>query len=212
MAILDLPEFIGQYGFVSVSFGLGLGVSFDATAGGEILRMGHGADLFSGQVSMRPYPHHDTSALAAVMEHLQRPGEYFLIYNMPLSGPKSDPRGAILGAASPMINSVDATDARKVILAGLPGGYVLGRGDMVGYQVGSVYGLNRIYSVSGPASAAGEIAVQFSHPTVPGAAGQVAQLKKPTCKAVVIPGSFRGVDNRPAISGGVSFSWRQTLR
>jgi len=145
---------------------------------------------------------------------MDQPGATFLCNDPRQIGPASDPTGSILGSRTVTVHSV-ASNLRELRLTGLPSGYVLSAGDMLGFQYGSNpvrYALHRI-AVDGTASSGGLTPFIEIVPNLrPGAvAGLMVSLIRPACKARLMPEPNYG-SGRQALSRGASFDFIQTLR
>ncbi len=145
---------------------------------------------------------------------MDQPGATFLCHDPRQIGPARDPTGAILGSRTVTIHLV-ARNLRELRIAGLPNGYVLSSGDMVGFQYGSSpvrRALHRIL-VDGTALSTGLTPMLEVVPNLrPGAvAGLAVSLHRPACKARLLPEPTYG-SGRQALSRGASFDFIQTLR
>jgi hypothetical protein len=145
---------------------------------------------------------------------MDQPGATFLCHDRRQIGPASDPTGSGLGSRTVTIHSV-ASNLRELRLTGLPSGYVLSAGDMLGFQYGSSpvrYALHRIV-VGGTASSSGLTPMLELVPNLrPGAvAGMTVSLIRPARKARLLPEPSYG-SGRQALSRGASFDFIQTLR
>ena len=114
-----------------------------------------------------------------------------------------------------MIDTLNA-DNRRLKISGLPANYVLTLGDIIGFTYGSSptrYALHQVASVSVTASGAGLTDwVELDPPIRAGATTSTAvALDRPTCKAVLVPGSHTPAKVR-RIGEGASFRFIQTLR
>ena len=182
------------------------------TRGGEILTAELGASLWAGKIELGPMPHAEVRALTPLINLLSRPGASFLVAHSARMRPLLDPTGAILGAATPSVLAVGAS-ARELSLTGLPAGYALSAGDLVGFTYGGRSGLHELVSAV-TANGAGQTALfEVTPPIRPGlTAGTAVQLSSPRCKAVIDPGSVALGAASNTITSGVSFAWTQTLR
>lgn len=181
---------------------------------GSILKGSLGAALWQGEATIARAYHRDLAAVEARLAKLMRPGETFLAHDPRHIGPRADPGGVILGAATPVIHTVAANN-REIRIAGLPAGYVLSAGDLVGWTFGADplrYWLGR--AVTGAtASGAGLTPLfevtPFVRPGVVAGATQV-QLIRPPIKAVLESAEYgSGV---PLFTQGASLRFIQTLR
>lgn len=212
---LSLAGFMDLLSVQRVSMSLGESVIQSTTRGGEILRSDIGARLWGGTVTVAPSTRAEMDQQVALAEALLEAGGSFMIARKSRIGPQYDPTGAILAAATPVINAISA-DRRDLSIGGLPGGYVLTRGDLVAFSYGTDpvrYALHRVL-VTRSASGPGNLTQLSLAPLIrPGATtGAAVTLVRPFCKAVVVPGSFTPDFEGADLSEGFSFDWRQALR
>ena len=73
-----------------------------------------------------------------------RSGSSVLLYDPSKTHPADDPDGSILGASTPQISSLDATDARLMAISGLPANYQLRFGDHIGIVQSGLYMLHSV--------------------------------------------------------------------
>lgn len=185
------------------------------TRGGDVLTASMGASLWQGSVVAVAAGRRDTAALQAQFEYLEETISPFLIHPTLICVPAYDPTGEILGSAVPVIQSLSSDDRHKLRLGGLPPGYRLRRGEMLGLTYGSDptrYALHRIYTPTVTASGSG-VTPQFTVvPHIrPGAlVGARVTLHRPVCKALIVPGSIDWPSN--SAIGQLGFSFIQTLR
>ena len=182
------------------------------TRGGEILTAELGASLWSGKIELGPMTHAETRALTPLINLLSRPGASFLVAHSARTRPLLDPTGAILGAATPSVLALGST-SRELSLTGLPAGYALSAGDLIGFTDGGRYGLHELVSAV-KANGSGQTALfEVTPPLRPGlTTGTAVQLSSPRCKAVLDPGSVALGAASHTITSGVSIAWTQTLR
>lgn len=210
---LSVAEFFEQLPLAGISFKPGDHRTFSETGGGEVIAAGAGKRLWGGQITIDKDYHDLIAAVDADLAALEEPGASFLIYDARKPYPISDPTGAILGAATPTIASLNANN-RELTVSGLPAGYVLSKGDYIGWTYGANptrYALHRI-AVGGAANGSGvspsiEVTPFIREGVSTGAA--VSLIRVP-CKAV-IPQAQYGA-GRSEVSEGGSFQWQQTLR
>lgn len=181
--------------------------------GGDIIKSRLGASLWQGQASIAAAKHRNAAAYEVALSRLERPGETFFVHDARFNGPIMDPGGVILGAATPVIHTLNA-DNRRMRISGLPGGYMLSVGDYIGWQYGASpvrYALHRIETAA-TASGAGLTPLFAVEPFIrPGsAAGAAVVLVRPACKAIITEATYGGASLN--ITSGASFSWTQTLR
>jgi len=185
----------------------------EATEGGEIFTASRGPRLWQAEFTLAPGAHADIDFDEARLSLLTMPGASFFAYDPRRTGPRDDPDGTILGANAPTISSVAYRD---IGISGLPAGYVLRRGDYIGWSYGTSpirYALHRAVSTA-TASGAGVIsAIEVVPPVRPGlTVGTAVSLRRPVCKMVVQPGSVSVGVGSGMISAGATFRATQTLR
>lgn len=207
-------DFFNGLKVAACTFDLPGGLQMSRTAGGEIITADLGARLWRGTVTLADMRHADAVKVQAMLNRLTDSGASFLAYDPAHWRPAYDPTGALLGAAAVTINSLPT--ARELTLAGLPAGYVLTPGDYLSWNYGSSPVRRAFHQVvvGGTANGSGITPALEVVPEIrPGsAAGASVLINQPYCKAVVVPGSFKGRSSRPAISGGMQFDFIQTLR
>ena len=144
---------------------------------------------------------------------LRGAGRNFLAYDTRRPRPVSDPTGSILGASSPLLDTLNVNN-RDLRISGLPAAYVLKQGDYLGFSYGSGRrALHRVVPTTVTASGAGLTPLFEVVPMIrPGAVVATAvTLIKPVIKATVDPGSVnRGVTGA-WVTTGASFRFSQTL-
>ncbi|MEZ5752862.1 MAG: hypothetical protein R3D60_13160 [Paracoccaceae bacterium] len=129
----------------------------------------------------------------------------FLMHDPERPGPRLDPNGATLGAASPSVASIGADG---VSLKGLPAGYVLSRGDLLSIAHGSA-GQRGLY-VLGETITADGTGVTPVAATLPrlrsiAAADDPVGLINPTGLMLVVPGSYDAGEPNGVIRRGMRF-------
>jgi hypothetical protein len=212
---LSLANLFNGLAKAETRFFLGEATSVTETQGGEILQAAYGARLWQGSITVRGNPYVDLDSLLARAELLMQAGASFRVSQSVRSGPLLDPEGIALGGAMPTITAV-AGNNRDITLAGLPAGYVLSQGDLMSFQYLSApvrHALHRIVT-SATANGSGVIgSVEVMPPLRAGFATPIAiDLISPSCKAVIVPGSFKDPATSRAVKTTFSFDWRQTLR
>jgi hypothetical protein len=210
---LTLAQFYDWLPISRVTVRLGRAVTFSETAGGARISHQRGARLWGGKIILDKDSHATWAAIEARLALLEEPGASFLLRDPRMHGPIADPFKIALGAATPVIQAV-AADMRSLDISGLPAGYVISEGDLLGFE----YGLNPIrYAyhrvafgavADGTGLAAGIEVAPFLRPGVP--IGGTVTLGTPVLKAT-IPEADYGA-SRAVISQGGSFDWMQTLR
>lgn len=210
---LTAAQFMGLSRVQSARFWLPDGVVTEATEGGEVFSANRGPRLWQAEFVLARGHHSKVDFDEARLSLLAMPGASFLAYDPRRTGPQDDPEGAILGAAAPFISTVGYRD---IGISGLPAGYVLRRGDYIGWTYGSSptrYALHRAVTTA-TASGLGVIsAIEVVPPVRPGlTVGAAIALHRPVCKMVVEPGSVMAGVGSGMISAGATFRARQTLR
>jgi|AntRauTorckE5430_2_1112549.scaffolds.fasta_scaffold17752_2 hypothetical protein len=181
------------------------------TAGGSQLSASLGDSVWRGSFETPPTNvRAETAAIDALLSVLDRAGSSFLVYDPSKPYPADDLTGSITGSATVTIRSLSSSDARVMALNGLPNGFSLRAGDLIGWTYGSSptrYALHRLVE-----DASGTDAFEVTPFIQPGAsAGAAVTLIKPVMKAVLLPNPGFG-SHRAVISSGKQFSFVQTLR
>lgn len=196
---IDLPDSLAKSG---------------ETGGGDILTADIGHRLWKGDILIADINHADAEDAASRISVLRAAGRSFFVYDKARPGPRQDPDGSILGAATVRIQSI-ASNNRDVVLYGVPVGYVLSTGDKLSFAYGSNpirHAYHRMVT-GGAANGAGQVAIEVDPPIQAGAVPDiVVTLVKPVCKAVYVPGSFTPGSSQGTRTTGIKFSWQQTLR
>ena len=183
----------------------------DQTAGGTILKASMGDTLWQGTVSLADDSDFDRGTeLEALMSLVSRAGASFLMYDTRKCYPKADPGGSIISGSSPTIDTIDS-DNRRLSLTGLPGGYIISAGDMIGFQYSGTYALHRVV-VGGLADGSGNMGLIEVTPFISAnaSAGAAVSLVKPLMKAVMRADPDYGAA-RPGRIMGPGFGFVQTL-
>lgn len=207
------PDFYDSAKLISYGFQLSVPKAIARLADGTVIPSSLGASLWQGMARIKQASHADAAALEVALSRLERPGQTFLVYDARYNGPRMDPGGVILGAATPTIHALNA-DNRRLRVTGLPGGYVLSVGDWIGWQYGIDpvrYALHRV-ETEATASGAGLTPFFAVEPFIrPGVVvGTSVVLVRPACKAIITEASYGNGAAR--ITSGASFNWTQTLR
>lgn len=211
---LSHAQFLGALRVEEVTFRLSHPQEHTRLGDGSVISASLGASLWTGTIRLAQASHPRHAQMEALIALMDQPGATFLCHDPRQIGPANDPTGSILGSRTVTIHSV-ASNMRELRLTGLPSGYVLSAGDMLGFQYGANpvrYALHRIV-VGGTASSGGLTPLMEVVPNLrPGAVtGLVGQLLRPACKARLLPDPTYGA-GRQALSRGASFDFIQTLR
>jgi len=208
--MIDTEVFAGLR-VADAAFALNVPVRVNRLGGGQVIPASQGAALWQGRVTLVDGYHRDAAAVEAAIMRLKRPGVTFLAYDTRFLGPEADPSGAILGAATPTIHTITGTALR---IAGLPGGYIIRRGDLIGWNYGTSpvrYALHRAWSPESVASAGGLTPLIEVEPLIrPGAVvGAAVTLVRPLIRAQLLVPSYGA--GRPLITAGASLPFVQAL-
>lgn len=211
---LSYPQFLGMLRVEEVTFRLSHPQEHTRLGDGTVISASLGASLWTGTIRLAQANHPRHAQMEALIALMDQPGATFLCHDPRYVGPASDPSGSLLGSRTVTIHSV-ASNTREMRLTGLPSGYVLSAGDMLGFQYGANpvrCALHRIV-VGGVASSGGLTPLMEVVPTLrPGAvAGLTVSLIRPACKVRLLPEPTYGA-GRQALSRGASFDFIQTLR
>lgn len=205
--------FFGGLKVAAVEWSLSRDVSTTRLRDGTVIPIERGAALWQGKVTLAPAYHRNMAEVEARLAKLIGAGQFLLAYDPRHNGPRMDPGGVILGAASPTIHTLHAS-GDQMRVNGLPGGYVLSAGDWIGWTYGSNptrYALHRLVT-GATASLAGLTPLFEVTPRIrPGVAtGAAVVLIRPPIKALIRDAAYgQGV---PLITQGPSFDIIQTLR
>ena len=211
---LSFAQFLGALRVEEVTFRLSHPQEHTRLGDGTIISASLGASLWTGSIRLAQANHPRHAQMEALIALMDQPGATFLCHDPRQIGPASDPTGTSLGSRIVTIHSV-AANLRELRITGLPAGYQLTAGDMLGFQYGSNpvrHALHRIV-VGGASSSSGLTPMLEVVPNLrPGVvAGLQVQLIRPACKARLLPAPSYG-SGRQALSRGASFDFIQTLR
>jgi hypothetical protein len=211
---LSFAQFLGALRVEEVTFRLSHPQEHTRLGDGTVISASLGASLWTGTIRLAQANHPRHAQMEALLALMDQPGASFLCHDPRYVGPASDPTGSVLGSRTVTIHTV-ASNMRELRITGLPSGYLLSPGDMLGFQYGSSpvrHALHRIV-VGGTASGSGLSPLLEVVPNLrPGAvAGLVVSLVRTACKARLLPEPTYG-SGRQAISRGASFDFIQTLR
>lgn len=163
------------------------------------------APRWLARITLGVMPHPEALAVQALLD--LHGSEYpILLHDPRRMAPAADPFGAILGAAMPVIHTVDAGDGFRI--AGLPAGYVLSRGDLIGVRHPDV-GRQALYEVIMPVVTAGTGITPLIHvrprPRPQAAVGQAVQLLQPMALMILQPDSFEPGEPDGFVQRGMRF-------
>ena len=212
---LTLADFWLRLPVSEIAFDLGEAMENNRTAGGQQMSADLGERLWQGRVTLGRLTQAEADEVEPLIELLRQAGRSFIASDLRRPAPRIDPAGAFIGSAAVTMTAV-SSDRRQVTLAGAPAGYVLSRGDYIGFSYGSGpvrHALHRLVeTVTANASGvfpAAEVVPAVRLGTTP---PHAVTLVHPFCKAVIVPGSFAPGRARRGLSEGLSFSFVQSLR
>ena len=210
---LPLSAFLDTLPIQRVTFQLANSVTHSETGGGEVISHRRGARLWAGKIILDKDYHAVWAAIEARLALLEEPGASLLIKDVRMSGPIADRDHSLLGAAVPKIATLDSNN-REMTVKGLPAGYVISQGDLLGFTYGTSpirYAFHRVVT-GGIANGLGITPDIEVIPFIrPGAqVNAVLTLGNPVLKAKLTNAEYG--NSRSIISEGGSMSWTQTLR
>jgi len=211
---LSYAQFLGALRVEEATFRLSHPQEHTRLGDGTLISASLGASLWTGTIRLAQANHPRHAKMEALLALMDQPGASFLCHDPRYIGPASDPSGVILGTRTVTIHTV-ASNMRELRITGLPSGYLLSPGDMLGFQYGSSpvrYALHRIV-VGGTASSGGLTPLIEVIPNLRAGAvaGLTLSLIRPACKARLLPDPSYG-SGRQALSRGASVEFIQTLR
>lgn len=197
-----------------VTFDDPVNVEVNTTGGGEIMRSQLAPQLWVGEARMSTMTRREAGSPDVLLSVLRREGATFYAYDTRRTFPQADPTGAILGAATVLVDL--NPNPREIRLSGLPAGYVLTRGDYLAWDYGSPTtrrALHRVVDATVTASGVGGTSLfEVTPPVRPGVILTAVTLIRAACKAVILPDSVSKGSTRRWMNTGMSFRLQQTLR
>ena len=211
---LQLNEFADGLRVRSQDWDLSENLRSTEDGGGRILTADVGPRLWEGSITVAPDTAAGQRAAQALAQVLRQAGASFLINDRKGKFPAADPDGTMLGAAAVTL-SAPVAGSDTISMAGLPSGYVLTPGDYLSYAYGTAdekVALHQV-TVGGAAADDGTLTIGVVSRVRPGVSdGAAVTLIGASCKAIMVPGSFKAGTIGLASTAGFSFSFRQTLR
>ncbi|MER2507811.1 hypothetical protein [Amaricoccus sp.] len=203
---LSRAAFADQLRIASFRWSLREFVETSGTVGGQPLVNEIAARRWAAEVELAVMTRPGAADLRALFAAIG-PGGTFYLHDATVPGPRADPTGAGLGGAAPVLNTLGG-DNRSLRLAGLPAGYVISRGDMLGFEFGSPArrALHQVVETV-TASGAGVTPLFEVRPFLrPGyATGAAVTLVKPGVRMMLVPGSFDPGTAGPVTVSGMAF-------
>lgn len=217
MAVVTFPlsttEWFGALPISSMAMDPVEHVVTDMSGSGEMLTDDVAPMLWEGSITLGRMLQDEAAHASTMMDLIRPAGRLFWVFDARRPRPKADPTGSILGAATPVIQSLPAGN-REIALSGLPAGYQLVRGDYLGFSyAGGRRALHRVAALSVVANGAGVTpAFEVSTLIRPGAVtGTAVQLVRPAIPCIRKFGSVSTGETRARITEGFTFQFQQTL-
>ncbi|MFD1914110.1 hypothetical protein [Halodurantibacterium flavum] len=210
---LSTDDFLRRLPISRMTFELQEAMEFSETDQGDLITADLGTRLWQGEITLGRITSDEAADAITLIDVLRSAGRSFAAFDTNRPGPRNDPDGAQLGTATV---TVSALSARELRLSGLPAGYVLRRGDYLGWDYGSNpvrRALHKVVDLAAMADPAGTVSFEVVPHLRAGATslGPV-RLLRPWCTAIILPGSTNPGTVSSTITEGASFRWRQTLR
>lgn len=187
-------------------------LTVERSEGGEIFSAERGPRLWQAEFTLAQGHHANVDEIEARLALLAQSGRSFLAHDPRRTGPKADPEGLGLAGFAP---ATSATTAREVTITGLPVGYVISRGDYLGWSYGTNPTRQALHrAVTAPvADGSGAATIEVVPNVRPGTtAGIAVTLIRPVCKMVLVPGSYESGAAARVFTAGATFRAQQTLR
>lgn len=190
------------------------------TGFGELLTADLGTRLWRMRLTIRDGSYSEMERVRSRLNMLRQAGRTVLAHAIPGKFPQHDPKGSILGATIPKLQSVNA-NMRDIVLNGLPANYRIYDGDCLSFQYGTNPVRFAFHQAVIPAAlgyvqatAAGVLPAFEVTPNIRTgyAANANVQLIKPHFKALIVPDSTSMGRTGQRITAGISFTLLQTLR
>lgn len=210
---LSLAQFFDALPIASITMRPGDARSFSETGGGEQIAAQRGTRLWRGTVKIDLDTHTAIAAIEAKLALLEEPGASFLIYDRRKPYPSADPGGLLVQSSTVRIASLNGNN-RELTLKGLPSGYVLTPGDLLGFTYGASplrYALHRVVTGASANGSGTTGSIEVTPYIRQGAAvDAIVTLGKPVCKAQLATADYGS--GRSVITEGGTFDFIQTLR
>lgn len=215
---LNLPQnrFWSQLRINSIKVYLDRPMQIERSGGGGIIGASLGVDLWKADVTTTPISDigaNNDQYFAARFDLAQRPRSNIFWTPTRRNVQSFDLTGAVIGAASPVIQSV-AANGVDMIVTGAPVGYRVDAGTFLAFSYGSPtrYALHCIMDTA-TVDAGGLLDLTVEPAIRPGwTAGTAVQLHQPQALGRVVPGSVRGGVFVPGYGEGFQFQIIQVLR
>lgn len=210
---LATATFLERLPVSRITFDLPEQSELSQTGGGVIYAADLAPRLWQGEIRLDQLSPAEEADAMALIDLLRGPGRTAMIYDLRRPTPRADPKGSILGGASPVIQQLAAT-RRELGISGLPVGYELRRGDYMAWDYLGRRAVHKVVSASVTASGAGVTPLVEVVPAIrPGVTvGAAVRLTRAACVAMLVPGSVSpGATGGNRLTDGVTFRFCQTL-
>lgn len=206
-------EFLHRLPIQSMTFDLPEAVEVSETGGGELLTADLGTRLWQGEITLGDMTPSEAAVALALIDVVRGRGASFYCYDISHPTPRHEPIASRFTATGAKLGAVHA-NMREVQISGLPAGYLLQHFDHLAFVYGGGrHALHRVVSMAS-ASGAGQTGwLEVVPPVRPGfVLNATVWLRRPSCKAIILPGSTQPGRRSHTITKGAAFKWRQTLR
>lgn len=191
MSSTTLITLLAEYG-ASGFFRPNYGQETSGQAGGQIRVRTVRAPLWHMSLSCPSIPQDEAQAIHAVIGSMGQSVGTFYAYNLRRQYPLEDPDGTIVGSNTVQIKSL-GSNGISLALKGLPVGYVLTRGDFIGFTYSSTKkALHQVVAATVTANGSGETSEFEVHPAIrQGAAvNDAVSVKQPVAEFRIVPGTY----------------------
>lgn len=176
----------------SITFAPNFGQETSGQAGGQIRVRTSRAPLWHMKINVPIAYREEAQAIKAIIGSMGGSVGTFYGWDTDRPYPFADPEGAAIAASTIQIKSV-GSNGISLALKGLPIGYVLTRGDYVGFTYSTTKkALHQVVAATVTANGSGETAEFEVHPAIRqgAAANDAVSLSKPVAEFRIVPGSY----------------------
>lgn len=209
---ISVGDFLHRLPIQSMTFDLPEAVEVSETGAGELLTADLGSRLWQGEITLGDMTPSEAAVALSMIDVVRGHGGSFFCYDISHPTPRSEPIASRFTATGAKLGAVHA-NRREVQIAGLPAGYLLQHFDHLAFLYSGRHALHRVVSMAS-ASGAGQTGwLEVVPPVRPGfVLNSAVSLRRPACKAIILPGSVQPGRRSHTITKGAAFKWRQTLR
>lgn len=212
---LPLASFFERLPIMEMTLDLPEAVEFSRLGSGEILAADLGTRLWTAQVSLGNMTRAEIAESRAKINTLRAAAGSFLAFDVTRPFPLKDQGGVILGVSTPIISALPEGNL-AVSLSGLPAGYELSAGDLIGWTYGTAplrYAMHEV-AFGGIADGSGQLsALEMTTFIRAGVTlGAAVTLVRAPFKAKIVPGTTDPGATQRFYTSGFVFSLVQTLR